>query len=139
MKLDIHAGKRVLYKDANGGGWQVGEIDLQPAIVNNKGVWFSIIPREFIGKPEEEIDYTHLAEINDIFLDAIPLEEWLKSYKEYFMTREEYIEFVQSENFEKAYENSYVSDGEYIYYPVSKYTKNWIEKQPFDYIVRGEQ
>ena len=111
MKLDIHAGKRVLYKDANGGGWQVGEIDLQPALVNNKGVWFSIIPREFIGKPKEKIDYTHLAEINDIFLDAIPLEEWFKGYKEYFMTREEYIEFVQSENFEKAYENSYVSDG----------------------------
>ena len=27
---------------------------------------------------------------------------------------------------------------EYVYYPVSKFSKGWIEKQPFDYIVRND-
>ena len=53
------------------------------------------------------------------------------------MTKEDYINFIKSEEFERAQENAYFTDGEYIYYPVSKFSKSWIEKQPFNYIVRG--
>ena len=135
MGLDIHAGKRVLYKESNGGSnWHIGEIDLQPAIVNNKGVWFAIIPQEFLGKPVNEIGYVHLAELNQIFTDAIKLEDWMKNS---LITKEEYIKIVQSDDFEKSLENAWVSDGEYYYYPISKYTENWIMKQPFNYVLRG--
>ena len=132
MEIDLHAGKRVLYKDANGGGWQVGEIALEPALVNNKGVWFSIIPNDKV-----EDDVRSLAEINDIFLDAQPVEDWMKQYHN-LMTKEEYIAFIESDDFERAIEQAWVSDGEYYYYPVSKYSATWILKQPFDYIVRRE-
>ena len=55
-----------------------------------------------------------------------------------FCAKEEYIELIESEDFDRQSESAYVSDGEYGYYPVSKFTKNWLEKQPFDYIIRGE-
>ena len=54
------------------------------------------------------------------------------------MTKEEYIEFLESDEFERTIEQAWVSDGEYYYYPVSKYSASWILKQPFDYVVRGE-
>ena len=129
MKLDIYAGKRVLYK--HNGQWAVGTLEESNThSLTGVGLFLRIIPKD-------EPEVTHIAEINDIFLDAVPLDEWTKQYKEYFMTKDEYIQFIETENFEKNLEEAYVSDGEYIYYPVSKYNKTWITKQPFDYIVRG--
>ena len=130
MALDIYAGKRVLYKNGNS-GWLVGTLqETKVAEVNEQGVWLPVIPKD----TENEI---HWAEINNIFLEAFPLEDWVKDYPQYYMTKEDYINFIKSEEFERAQENAYFTDGEYIYYPVSKFSKSWIEKQPFDYIVRG--
>ena len=55
------------------------------------------------------------------------------------MNKEQYIQWIESEEFERNLEHAYVSDGEYVYYPVSKYNKTWIEKQPFEFIVRYEE
>ena len=130
MALDIYAGKRVLYKNGNS-GWLVGTLqETKVAEVNEQGVWLPIIPKD----TENEI---HWAEINNVFLEAFPLEDWVKDYPQYYMTKEDYINFIKSEEFERAQENAYFTDGEYIYYPVSKFSKSWIEKQPFNYIVRG--
>lgn len=137
MEFDIRAGKRVLYKD-NNSGWMVGIINNGKANVNEQGIWVPVIPRCFFGMDVEDIPSIPNIEINNIFLDAVPVDDWIKGYKNYFMTKEEYIAFIESDNFEKVLENAYVSDGEYMYYPVSRYTKNWIEKQPFEYIVRSD-
>lgn len=130
MALDIYAGKHVLYKNGNS-GWLVGTLQkTKVAEVNEQGVWLPILSKSI----ENEI---HLAEINNIFLEAQPVEDWMKQYHN-LMTKEEYIAFIESDNFERAIEQAWVSDGEYYYYPVSKYSATWILKQPFDYIVRGE-
>lgn len=132
MELDIHAGKRVLYK--HNGQWEVGELtEAHMTKLTDKGLFVSIIPKKFFGT---EPSYLHDAEINDLFLDAQPVDESWRAYKEIFMTKEEYIKFIESEDFIKGAEQAYVSDGEYYYYHISKYNKNWIEKQPFDYVVR---
>ena len=133
MELNIRAGMRVLYKK-NSSNWLIGEIGGGNAAINEDGLFLPI----WSGKNNlsNEHDCT-LVNVNDIFLDAAPLDESIKMYKEYFMTKDEYINFIESDEFEKNIENAHFSDGEYIYYPVSKYSKSWIEKQPFDYIVRG--
>ena len=134
MDFKIHAGMRVLYKHKN--QWQVGELQKGNAVLTDNGLFFFIVPKEFIGA--KEVPYTVDAEFNEIFWDAFPIEDYIKDYKEYFMTKEEYIQFIESEDFSRATENAYVSDGEYGYYPISQYKRNWIEKQPFDYVIRGE-
>lgn len=137
MEFDIHVGKRVLYKYNN--QWEVGVLtEAHNTRLTEKGLYLSIIPKEFIDMPEDKVPYVHDAEVNDIFFDSFKVEDWLKDYPEYFMTKEKYIQFVEDEDFERQLENAYVSDGEYGYYPISKYTRNWIERQPFDYVIRGE-
>ena len=89
-------------------------------------------------KPKDNDEEIHYAEINQIFFDAFKLEDWIKDYPKYFMTKEDYIKFIESEDFDKRLENACVSDGEYGYYPVSKFSRAWIEKQPFDYIIRSD-
>ena len=131
MIVDIRAGKRVLYKCGNS-NWLVGTIMEGDAKINSSGLYIPIAAKGI--NPEEEY---HWAEINQIFTDAVKLDDWVKDYPEYFMTKEDYIEFTDSENFDKARECAYISDGEYIYYPISRYSKNWIEKQPFEYVVRN--
>ena len=131
MALDIYAGKHVLYKNGNS-GWLVGTLqETKVAEVNEQGVWLPIIPKN-------SKDEVHWAEINNIFLEATPLNEYIKDYPDYYMTKEDYIKFTDSEDFERAHEEAYFTDGEYVYYPVSKFSKGWIEKQPFDYIVRND-
>ena len=132
MDFNIRAGMRVLYKHGNS-NWMVGTIHNGNAEINEQGLWIPIVP---IGATWE--DEIHYAEINQIFLDAFPIEDWLKDYSEYFMTKEEYIKFIESDEFDRRLENAFVSDGEYGYYPIGKYNKNWIEKQPFKYVVRSE-
>lgn len=129
MELDIHAGKRVLYK--HNGQWAVGTLEESDMhSLTGVGLFLRIIPKD-------QDNVVHIAEINDIFLDAHPVEDWMKQYHN-LMTKEEYIEFLESDEFERAIEQAWVSDGEYYYYPVSKYSASWILKQPFDYVVRGE-
>lgn len=132
MELDIHEGKRVLYRQ--NGQWNIGELtEAHMTKLTKDGLYLSIIPKESIG---EEKPILHDAEFNDIFFDAVLVEDYFKDYHDMFMTKEEYIDFIGSEDFLKAAEQAYVSDGEYYYYKVNKFTRNWLEKQPFDYIVR---
>lgn len=131
MEINIHAGRRVLYKDGNS-GWLVGIIDCGKAEVNEQGVWLPIIPLRFANMAHEDIPYIQWAEINNLFLEAQPVEEWMS-----IMTKEEYIKFIQEENFVRAIESAWVSDGEYYYYPVSTFTEKWLNKQPFNYIIRS--
>ena len=127
MDLNIHAGQRVLYK--HNGQWAVGTLEESDMhSLTGVGLFLRIIP-------QDQPDVIHIAEINEIFLNAVELNPWYKD-TEYFMSKEDYLKFIESEDFERARENAFFTDGEYVYYPVSKYSKSWIEKQPFDYIVR---
>lgn len=129
MELNICAGMRVLYKQGSS-NWMVGDIMQGNAEINEQGIWLPIIPK---GKTaNEEI---HYAEINQIFLDAMPLDNWMK---ERLIPKNKYIEFINGEDFDKHLEQAWVSDGEYYYYPISKYNEIWINKQPFDYVIRRE-
>ena len=126
MKLDIHAGKRVLYK--HNGQWAVGTLEeSEMHSLTGVGLFLRIIPKN-------EDNVVHMAEINDIFLDAMPLDDWMK---ERLITKEDYVNIIKSDDFEKNLENAWVSDGEYYYYPVSKFNELWIMKQPFKYVIRG--
>ena len=130
MELDIHVGKRVLYKHNN--QWCVGLLtEVHNTKLTNKGLYLSVIP-----VPVDSHNITHDAEINDLYLDAKVIEEdWRHS--DTLMTKKEYCDFIESEDFDRARESAWVSDGEYYYYPISKFTRYWIEKQPFDYIIRA--
>lgn len=125
MELDIKAGKRVLYKVNN--QWAPGTLVTGIGQLNETGLYLPII---------ETNGNLITKEINELFLDAAPVEESWKDYSDIFMTKDEYSDFMESEDFIKNAEMAYVSDGEYYYYKVNKFTRNWLEKQPFDYIVR---
>ena len=134
MDLKIHNGMRVLYK--HNGQWCVGKLTNQMSPeLNERGLFVFVIPKDYMDA--EEVPYLHDVEINDLFLEAIPVEDWMAQYG-YLMPKEKYIEFIQSEDFDKNIEHAYVSDGEYYYYNVNKYSEQWLNKQPFDYIVREE-
>jgi len=142
MELNIHAGMRVLYKK-NGSNWNIGELEKGTAILNEEGLYLPIWTKDAIKQMHSSTYAWDDAEsikvnINDIFFDAFKLEDWIKDYPKYFMTKEDYIKFIESDEFDKHLENACVSDGEYGYYPISKYSRAWIEKQPFDYVVRGD-
>ena len=131
MDNKIHAGQRILYKDRNS-GWLVGIIDHGSAEVNEQGVWLPVVPIQFTHMEREDVPYIQYAELSTLFTEGQPLESWMQP-----MNKSEYIKVIQSEDFEKALENAWVSDGEYYYYPVSTYTEKWLNKQPFEYILRS--
>ena len=134
MEINIKAGQRVLYK--HDGQWCIGKLTNQmPPELTEKGLFVFVIPKDYMDA--EEVPYLHDVEINDLFLDAKPVEDWMKQYN-YLMTKEDYITYIQSDDFDHMTENGWVSDGEYYYYTISRYTENWLRKQPFDYIVRSE-
>ena len=130
MELDIRAGKRILYK--LNGKWNVGELAQANAYVD-KGLFLPVIKKEDLYNNLDHI----MVEINDIFLEAKPVESWMQDYG-YLMTKDQYIDFINSEDFNKNIEHAYVSDGEYYYYSINKYSEQWLNKQPFDYVVREE-
>lgn len=136
MEINIYAGQRVLYK--HGGQWHVGELtNLMPPAITSKGLFLFVIPKEYIGYEGDKVPYLHDVEINELFLDATPTEDYWRDYNDIFMTKEDYINMIENdEDFVKSAEQAYVSDGEYYYYKVNKFTRSWLEKQPFDYIVR---
>lgn len=129
MDLNIRADMRVLYKQGNS-NWKVGTIMEGHAEISQIGLFIPIIP---IGKSsEEEIDW---AEINQIYTDAKKLDDWMNDS---LLTKEDYIQVIHGENFHRTIECAWVSDGEYYYYPVSKFNDTWIRKQPFEYILRSD-
>ena len=129
MEINIRAGMRVLYKQGSN-NWLVGTIHKGEAEVNERGIWIPIIPKGLAW--EEQIDY---AEINNIFTDAVKVEDWMKSS---LLTKEEYIKITQEDEFHRSTEVAWISDGEYYYYPISKCSDTWIMKQPFDYVLRDD-
>ena len=142
MEINIHAGMRVLYK-RNNSNWLIGEIHDGLAIVNTNGLFLPVLTEEAMKQshtPDYSWEEPDVVKINikDIYFDGFKIDDWVKGYKKYFMTKEEYIEFIESDEFDKRIENACVSDGEYGYYPISKYTRAWVEKQPFEYVVRGD-
>lgn len=130
--INIHAGQRVLYK--HNGQWNVGKLSNQmPPELTEKGLFVFVIPKDYMDA--EEVPYLHDAEINNLYLDAKPVEDWMAEYHQ-LITMDEYVEFVNSEDFDKNAEDAYVSDGEYYYYSISKFNEQWLRKQPFAYVVR---
>ena len=127
MELNIRAGMRVLYKQGNS-NWMVGTILQGSAEINEQGLWIPILPKD----TDEEV---HYAEVNQIFFDATELDGWMKDR---LITKEEYIKYIKDEDFDRHTENAWVSDGEYYYYPISKFNEIWINKQPFDYVIRSD-
>mgnify|MGYP006896808322 CR=1 FL=1 len=84
MEIDIHAGKRVLYKNGNS-GWLIGNIMEGDAHITPLGIFIPIIPKDI--DPSEEY---HWCEINQIYTNAVKVaEDWIKDYKQYYMTKEE--------------------------------------------------
>lgn len=72
----------------------------------------------------------------ELFLDAQELQDWEQDPKNgVLFTIDEFIQKIEDEEIDARSGLAYVSDGHYKYYPVSKFTANWIRKQPFDYIV----
>ena len=146
---NIREGLRVLFKspyDTNP-QWKVGIIG-GDASINQKGLkldiytlddWDEILHPTYNPNNVFESDgpSPYYVPVGNIFFDSFPIEDNIKGYRDYFMTKEEYMDFVESDEFERRGENACVSDGEYGYYPVSKFTRAWLEKQPFKYIVRG--
>ena len=126
MELDIHAGKRILYKV--NGKWNVGELAQGNATVD-EGLFLPVISKENLN--------CIMIEINDIFLESKQVEDWMRQYG-YLMTKEEYIEYINNEDFDKNIEHAFVSDGEYYYYSINKFTEQWLNKQSFEYVVREE-
>lgn len=129
MEINIKADMRVLYKNGNS-NWMIGNIMEGEAKVTKIGLFIPIVP---IGvNPEEEF---HWAEINQIYTDATKLQDWMKDI---LLKKEDYVKIIQGEDFHKSTEAAWFSDGEYYYYPVSKFNDTWIMKQPFEYIIRNE-
>lgn len=126
MDNKIRAGMRVLYKQ-NNSNWLIGTIVVGSAEVNNNGLYIPIKSKD----SDDELNYV---EINQIFFDAIKLDDWMKDN---LVRKEDYVKIIQQEDFEKNLENAWFSDGEYYYYPVSKFSESWIMRQPLDYVIRG--
>ena len=106
MAINIHAGKRVLYKNGNS-GWLIGDIMEGNAEVNSTGVFIPIIPH---GTNADE-EY-HWAEINNLFLDAEELNQNLKMYPEYYMSKEDYLNSIihEAEHIKQAMLKAYDVD-----------------------------
>ena len=134
METKIRAGQRVLYKDGNS-GWLVGIVDNGNAEVNEQGLWIPIIPLQFTGMAREDVPFVQYAELSTLFLEGAEVEEWMKDN---LFTKDEYIKIIEDEEFDRHLEYAWVSDGEYYYYPVSKFNETWINKQPFTYILRSQ-
>lgn len=121
--INIYAGQRVLYKDNF--NWRVGILLDSTTALKTKGLFLTV---------QDLTDSTeHFVEINNIYLNAVEL-TWEKDEPETLIPIEDFIEDVEDNLFTNSDGIGYVSDGEYKYYPIT-FKKNWLEKQPFKYIV----
>jgi hypothetical protein len=127
MESNIRAVMRVLYKQGNS-NWMIGTIMRGSAEINEQGLWIPILPKD----TNEEV---HYAEISQIFFDATKLDNWMKDR---LIPKANYIEYIKGEDFDRHTESAWVSDGEYYYYPISKFNEIWINKQPFNFVIRSD-
>jgi hypothetical protein len=121
MEFNVYAGQHVLYK--KGHGWTPGT--LISAELTNKGLLFSVETEE--GQIEDSITE------NNLFLNSRNL-TWEIDDPDTLISKDKFIEGIEDEIFNAKDIEAYVSDGKYAYYPVV-FRANWIEKQPFNYIV----
>ena len=127
MTTKIYAGQRILYK--KNGGWRVGTLLPNGATLNEKGLFFSVMDNE----TKEMISELNL---DNLFLDGRELQDWVRDRDNGMLfTKEEFIEMIEDEDFDPRSGEGYMSDGEYEYYRVSHFNRNWIERQDLDYIV----
>lgn len=115
---NTYCGMPILFK--NGYGWQSGK--LFRADLNNN-LTFSVLDNN-----EHQIDNISC---ENIFFHAHRLEDW--EY-DYLYDKEEFLERYQDEEFTPITHSAFVSDGVYVYYRVDKWNKNWLDKQPFEYV-----
>ncbi len=126
METKIFAGRRVLYK--HNSGWRVGELLPNGVKLTPEGLFFSIMNVDGILEPQ--IPYEHL------YFDSVELKDWERDPSNGVLyTVDDFLQKMEDEELTKNDGLAYVSDSEYRYYPVSTFTKNWIKKQPFQYIV----
>lgn len=128
MEINLKAGQRVLYK--RNGVWRPGTLPPGHMNLTTEGLFttiYDIADQTF----EKNIN------VNSLYLNGFPLEDWAKE-PPYCMKKQEFIEIMHSDEFIEEPHTAFVSDGDYAYYPVNKFTENWINKQPFEYIVIGE-
>ena len=125
---NIYANQRVLYKGPNH-AWRVGHLVMNGALLQSDGLFFMV--------QDEETNGTELhVALNDLFLDARELQDWVRDRDNHFLyTKEEFISMLQDEDFDIRSGTAYMSDGEYEYYKVAHFNENWINRQPFKYIV----
>ena len=88
--------------------WMIGTIMRGSAEINEQGLWIPILPKD----TNEEV---HYAAISQIFFDATELDNWMKDR---LIPKADYIE--------------------YYYYPISKFNEIWINKQPFNFVIRSD-
>lgn len=121
MDIKLKAGLRVLYK--KNGNWKAGV--LQPGTVDltSEGLYVNIF----------DVTDQHLEKrvnANTLYLNCTELEDWMKD--SCLLSKADFLAAMEEQTFCAG--DAFVSDGEYAYYPVSKYHEAWINKQPFDFI-----
>ena len=128
MDINLRAGQRVLYK--KNGGWRVGTLPPGSMNLTTEGLFANVYDIN-------EQRFEKNVNVNNLFLNGIELEDWAKS-PEYCIPKDKFIEYMHTDEFIQERHTAFVSDGEYAYYPVNKFNENWINKQPFEYIVISE-
>jgi hypothetical protein len=115
---DIYKGMRVLFKKNH--GWQIGE--LYSAKLDDN-LTFSVI----------DINGDEITDItgDNIFFNTRVLDEW---EQDYVYNKEDFLQRYEDGEFSPTTHTAWVSDGEYVYYRVDKWNKNWLSKQPLSYV-----
>ena len=123
---NIYANQRVLYKHNR--AWRTGHLVMNGAILQSDGLFFMV--------QDEETNGTEMhVPLNELFLEARELQDWMRDPSNGFLyTKEKFIEMMNDEDFDPRNGTAYVSDGEYEYYKVAHFNKAWIDRQPFEYI-----
>ena len=125
MEFNAYAGQRVLYKTKEH-GWQVGE--LFGTNLKEDGLYF------YVHKLNDACNTT--VPIENIFFDTRKLEDWeLEPGYGILIRKEDFIEDIKEGRVSASEGTAYMSDGEYQYYSVPRLNENWLNKQPFDYVV----
>lgn len=123
--LNMYGGQRILFKE--NGKWAAGNLKLDGAHLTEKGLFFDV---------ETSTGTTATVGFEDLFLHARKLEDWeLDPDYGTLVSKEDFIEDIKEERVVAAEGTAYMSDGEYQYYSVPRLNENWLNKQPFDYIV----
>ena len=125
---NIYAGQRVLYK-VNDSSWRVGNLITNGAFLGEDGLRF------MVQDPDGEKTDMGIP-VSNLFFEAEKLQDWEKdSSNGIIYTKQEFIDYINDEEFDARLGEAFVSDGEYKYYRVAHFNEGWINRQPFEYIL----